>query len=203
MAAARQRVVDRARHREHLAVVLGGEPRRDQRTAGERRLDHQRAEAEAGDHAVAARKLSASAGVPSGTRDQRAAAVDDRVREIAVGGRIDAIEAGAEHGQRAATGFERAAVRGRRRRRNANPLVMTKAAGGELRGKLRRCRACRRLRRRALTTASLRIGEQRGFTDHPQQHRRARREAGQRRMTGEPEAAAGLFPAVLPRSARA
>ena len=50
--------MNRARDREHVAVLLGGEARGDQRTAGERRFDDEHAAGKAADQAIAARKIA-------------------------------------------------------------------------------------------------------------------------------------------------
>ena len=54
--AARERIVDRARNREHLAAMVHGLPRGDQRAAAPRRLDDERAERQARDDAIALRE---------------------------------------------------------------------------------------------------------------------------------------------------
>jgi len=73
MAAARERVMDRAGQREHLAALLGGEPRRYQRAGFQACFDDERAETQAGDDPVATRekfRLARRAGRK--LRDQRA-----------------------------------------------------------------------------------------------------------------------------------
>ena len=116
MAAARLRRVDRARDREDLAAGLGRQARRDQRSGPQRRLDDQRAARQAGDDAVADRKV---------LRQRRHAdreLADDRcrrqrcdARERAMPRRIDAVEPGADDGDRAGR-RPRARPRARRRR---------------------------------------------------------------------------------------
>ena len=56
--AAMARVERAARHRHHLAALLGRQPRGDQRARLRRRLDHHHAERQAGDHPVAAREVA-------------------------------------------------------------------------------------------------------------------------------------------------
>src|SRR5690606_36538574 len=57
MAAARQRTVDRARDREHLAALFGRVAGGDQRARLEAGLDHQGAQGKSGNDAVAAREV--------------------------------------------------------------------------------------------------------------------------------------------------
>src|SRR5207247_862980 len=48
---------NRTGHREDFATLFRGHPRRDQRSASTRRLDDDRSDAQAGDHAVPHRKV--------------------------------------------------------------------------------------------------------------------------------------------------
>ena len=61
VAAARERIMDRAGNGEHLASLLGGEPRGDQRAGARRGLDDEHAERESADQAVATREVRAAA----------------------------------------------------------------------------------------------------------------------------------------------
>jgi hypothetical protein len=49
--------MDRARNREHLATLIGGGARRDERARSERRLDHQAALRETADQTIAPREV--------------------------------------------------------------------------------------------------------------------------------------------------
>ena len=112
MASARERIVDRARDREHLAALIAGAARGDQRARAQARFDDERAERKAGDDPVAARKIlgpSRSAGRE--LADQRTARRDAR-GELAVASRKDEIGAGAEHRDRDCARVERGGVRG-------------------------------------------------------------------------------------------
>ena len=60
VAAARERIVNRARNRKHLAAVVERTACRDQRAAAPRRLHDQRAERKPGDDAIASRKVRPS-----------------------------------------------------------------------------------------------------------------------------------------------
>jgi hypothetical protein len=82
------------------------EPRR------QRGLHHQHTAGSA-DEAVAARKILLLGGVPGGTR-RSSSAFGDPMREFAIGRRIDAIEAGADDGERRTGGGQRAGARQRR-----------------------------------------------------------------------------------------
>ena len=59
VATARQRVVDRAGDREHLAPLFGSTPRGDERAAAGTRFHDQRADSEPADDAVASREVLA------------------------------------------------------------------------------------------------------------------------------------------------
>src|SRR2546430_2483737 len=112
VAAARDRTVDRARDRKHLAPGFRRQARGDERAAVARGLDHQRAEREAADDAVAPREvLTERCGAWRELRHQRAADPNTR-REALVLLRIDAIEAGAAHGQRESLDRQRPFVAG-------------------------------------------------------------------------------------------
>src|SRR5688500_14913612 len=102
MTAARERIVDRARNREHFAAVVEREARRDQRAAAARRLDDERAEREAGDDSIALREeqfLRLDAGRVLGHEQPAHGYLGRKLRVLA---RKDHVEAAAEHGYRAA-----------------------------------------------------------------------------------------------------
>ena len=112
MAAARERTVDGARDRKHLAPGFPRQARGDERAAVARGLDHQRAERKPADDAVAPREvLTQRRGAWRELRHQRAADPDTR-REALVLLRIDAIEAGAAHGHRESLDRQRPFVAG-------------------------------------------------------------------------------------------
>src|SRR5439155_16417678 len=78
-----------------------------------RRLAHDRAERKSADQPVATRKVERARRRPAGElRDERPLR-HDLGRQARVPGRIDAVDPGAEHGDRASARGERAAVRGR------------------------------------------------------------------------------------------
>src|SRR5581483_6217249 len=109
--AARVRRVDAAGNREDLAVLLERLAGSNQRAALEVAFDHQHAERDAAEDAVAAREeLAAWLRAERVVADQRAA-LDDLLGEALVLRRVDQVEAAREHGDRAAAGIERGAVR--------------------------------------------------------------------------------------------
>ena len=98
----RARIERRARHREHFAALLAGEPRRDQRAGAARRLDDHDADREAGDEPVAAREV-ARARLPAERHFRhRRALSQHRFQQLLVFGRVNALEPAGEHGNRAA-----------------------------------------------------------------------------------------------------
>ena len=100
-----------ARHRHDLASLFAGEPRRDQRPGACGCLDDEHAAREPGHEPVAAREVVREwrrAGRE--LADQRAARRDAR-GELAVFGRVDAVEPGAADRDRGGPRGERAAVR--------------------------------------------------------------------------------------------
>ncbi|CFL86926.1 Uncharacterised protein [Bordetella pertussis] len=101
MAAARQGRVDGAGDGEHFAAAFAGQPRGDERAALARRLDHQDAARQARHQAVAARKMVALGARAQGQFADQRAVLDDAVRQVAVRGGVDAVDAGAHHGHRA------------------------------------------------------------------------------------------------------
>ena len=108
--AGRERARDLARHRKHLAPLLEREVRRDQGAAALARLDHHRRPTEAGDDPVAGREAPGcglDAGLVLGDDETRLA---DPSRELGVRGRIVAIDAASEHGDRHAAGIQRATM---------------------------------------------------------------------------------------------
>src|SRR3569833_2380428 len=103
MTAAREGVVDGARDGEHLSALLRRETCRDERAALNIRLHHEGAEAHAADDAVATREVVRPRRRPGREfGNQCAAVIDDGVREFAVTGGVDAIEARAHHREGAA-----------------------------------------------------------------------------------------------------
>src|SRR5690606_10642786 len=111
VAAARQRVVYRARNGEDLAALLGGQPGRDQRPAAARRLDHQRAQARAADQAVARGKMPAPGRHAEREFRGHHAGGGDTLGERRVGGRVDRVEPVTQPGDRGAASRQRAFVR--------------------------------------------------------------------------------------------
>ena len=87
----------------NLASRFRRQPRRDQRTAAQGRFDHQAAQPEAGDDAVAARESSdASAGVPNGKfADDHCSLFCNFTGQGFVACRIEAVGTGADYGDRA------------------------------------------------------------------------------------------------------
>ena len=115
VAALGERRVDRAGQREHLAPLLGGQARGDERARGQRRFDDQHAAREAADRCDCDAGSSAvSGGVPgansvSSSPCPAIAWARSRLRR-----RIDAVGAGADRRRCVLAGAgERAAVRGR------------------------------------------------------------------------------------------
>jgi hypothetical protein len=113
MTAARERIMDRSWQRKDLAALLRGKPCRDQRAAALRRLDDERAEADAADQPVALRKqLLARVHAERELADQRATCRDLLTQRL-VARRVDSIDTMAEKRDRVTTGGQRAAVRRR------------------------------------------------------------------------------------------
>src|SRR5690606_16093331 len=112
VAAAGFRVVDGAGDGEDFAAGVGGEASRDQRAGAVGGLDHEGAEGQAGDDAVAAGELAL---VDAGTGRVFAgdgAGGGDAFVEGGVAAGVGDVDAGAEHGDGAAAGGERAFVGG-------------------------------------------------------------------------------------------
>src|SRR5215467_7990166 len=77
VASARERMMDRARNREHVAPLVARRAGRDQRARTQARFDDERAEREARDDPVAARKVVlASRRARRELADERAARLD-------------------------------------------------------------------------------------------------------------------------------
>jgi hypothetical protein len=92
--------VDRAGNGEHLLALLGREPGGDQRARLQRGLHHQRAAREAGNDAVALREVLVERRRAERELAHDQAAGRDAVRQLAVSGRVDAVESRADHGHR-------------------------------------------------------------------------------------------------------
>ncbi len=112
--------VDRTGNRKHVAPLLRGEARGDQRAAGERRLDDQHAARETADQPVAARKVARKRRRAQREFRNDAALSGEPVREVAVARRIDAVDAGAD--DRDATTCAPRALRDAPRRRCPAPV---------------------------------------------------------------------------------
>ena len=123
MAAARLRRMDRAGNGEHLLALLGRQPGGDQRARLQRRLHHQRAARERRDDAVALREVLVERRRAERELAHDQAACRDAVRQVAVPGRVDAVQSRADHRHRRqaarVAGAPRARLRGPRRRRRA------------------------------------------------------------------------------------
>ena len=108
----RERRIDPPGHREDLASLIEGEPRRDLRPTVLRRLDDQRSMRHAGDDAVPRREvLGERRRAERAFREQRPAG-DDRGGERRVLRRVDNVDAAAEHRDRVTAAAKRARVRG-------------------------------------------------------------------------------------------
>src|SRR5688500_17760026 len=92
----RERRVDGPGDREHVLSLLVREARRDQRTAQERRLDHEAAAREAADHSVSPREVGCYRCSAQRKFRDHAAALRERVRELAIARGIHDVEAGAD-----------------------------------------------------------------------------------------------------------
>ena len=194
----------RAGHRQHLAALLGGQPRGDQRARLQLRLDHHHGQRQAGDQPVAAREV-AGLGLGAGRAlGDDAALLGDLAIEAGVLGRIDVVDAAAQHRHRA--GGQRALVGRRvdaaRQARDDRPSPPRRGRG---RGRGRS--AGRRPRRsRAPTMATAAAAQQGGVAPRPDQRRR-RIERGQQggkvRLARRDQPRAQRPPAASSRSASA
>ena len=101
MAALGERRVDRTGNRKHVASCVGGNAGRDQRARAHRRFDHQHAACKPRDDAVATWEV---------VRDRRSAQRElgnhdafgaNPMRQRAIAGRIDRVDPGADHRDRA------------------------------------------------------------------------------------------------------
>ena len=96
------RIERRARYGEHFAPLFRRHPRRDQRAGTMRGLDDDDADRGTRNQAVATGKIGgARVVIQRHFRHRRARAVDDRVREIRMLGRIDVVVAACQRGDRA------------------------------------------------------------------------------------------------------
>ncbi len=102
---------ERPRHGEHLPPLLRRMAGGDERAALLRGLDHDRASREAADQPVAPRKVEGQRRRAARELAHERPVADDLLRQPRVPGGIDAVDAGAEHGDRAPARRERAAVR--------------------------------------------------------------------------------------------
>ena len=104
------RIERRARHREHLAALFGGNPRRDQRSRAMRGLHHDDAERHARDQPVAAGKIAGARNVPERHFGNRSPAGPQHCRQqVLVLGRIDLVVTAGQHRHGAA--FDAGAMR--------------------------------------------------------------------------------------------
>ena len=93
MASAREWIMDRTGYREYLSTLLAGQPRCYQRATSSSGFDDQRAETNAADQAVALwKQLPARLHAEWKFADQGAVARDE-MRQFAIGGRIDPVDA--------------------------------------------------------------------------------------------------------------
>src|SRR5690349_4815859 len=100
MTAARERMMDRTRNREHVAALIARITRGDQRARAESRFDDERAERESRDDSIAAREVvGAARRARRELADERAAGLDAR-SELAMPRRKHDVGSGAEHGDR-------------------------------------------------------------------------------------------------------
>jgi len=91
-------VVDRSGNRIHLATLLSRQAGGDQRAAGKAGLDHQHAERQAADDAIAPREVARQRpGIERILRHQCTAHVDHHPRKVAVALWIKFLQACAEH----------------------------------------------------------------------------------------------------------
>jgi len=111
VAAARLGRMDRARNGEHIASRLQGQPCGDQRARLKRSFDDQGAARHASDDSVADREILGSRrGTQRELADDEAFGCD-AMRELTVLLRVDAVEAGADHGNGAARTVQTACMR--------------------------------------------------------------------------------------------
>jgi len=111
MTAARQRIVDRTRNREHVAALFARVARGDQRARSQACFDDERSESETRDDPVAPRKIFRPARCARRKfADERAVRCDACGEFLMLGG-IDDIGPRAEHGDRHAACVERRRVR--------------------------------------------------------------------------------------------
>jgi hypothetical protein len=200
--ATRQRAVDRAGNRKHLASLLGREPRGDERSARQRCLDDERPHREPADDAIAAREVLGErwhAGRKLG--DERAVR-GDLARERCVFAGIDAIGATALHRDRAASASERTAMaRGvdAEREPAGDGEPCAREMLGELRGRVaadrgRVARADHReLRQAEYARVALDEEHERGVLDRGEKQRILRRAVAREAAatTGEPALVVG------------
>ena len=113
VAAAGAGMVDGTGNRIDLAALLGGQARGDQRAAGRAGLDHQHAERQAADDAVAPRKVAGlRRAVQRQFGDQRATLLGNAPGQTDVALRVDPLQAGTQHRDRCTASFQRALVGG-------------------------------------------------------------------------------------------
>ena len=103
--------VDGARHREDVATEVGGEAGRDERAAVERRLDDDDRAGQRRHDAVAAGEVPGVGARPRRMLGQQGPARGDLAGERGVLGRVDDVDAAAQHAHRRSPARERAGVR--------------------------------------------------------------------------------------------
>ena len=112
VAAAGHRVVDRTGHREYLAAHLGGQAGGDQGAGFLGGLDHQRAQAEPGEDAVATWEMLAQRPGAGGVLTDYRTGAGDLLQQRPMTNRIGDVGAGAEHRHGRAGDVEGGLVRG-------------------------------------------------------------------------------------------
>ena len=113
MATFRQRRMDGTRNGKHLAALLQGIARGDQRATLQRRFYDQAAARQSADQPVTPRKIGGERGRAQCEFGDQGPLFGKLVRQVTIARRVDDIESGADHGNRRRRGGETAQVSGR------------------------------------------------------------------------------------------
>src|SRR6056297_4276595 len=105
MAAARQRIADRAGHGKYLATLLTRQASGDQRTGTYAGLDHQDAGAHPADDPVAGGEMAGPGTDAGGEAADHRAIIHDSASQITVPCRVNLVRARAAYGQRDTAGI--------------------------------------------------------------------------------------------------
>src|SRR5690348_16880117 len=112
MTSARERILDRARYREHFASLIAGAARRDQRSRAQTRFDDERSQSKPRDDSVASRKILGTTGRARREFADEGTVLRNPRCELAMTQRKDEIGSGAEHGDGGGAHIERSRMRG-------------------------------------------------------------------------------------------